>query len=176
MLSVIVYCCKQGTQGPSYTYDFTGWLSASMSTLSIDTNHHWILLKKLRMLRNFFSAMGMKTRKHFYKTSSAIEKWCKNNTKYGPTTLTWFLLFPTSCWSCEMNLNECKGTTRSSWSAVSNNIQGYWASSRDLIVCKGEYLEVMKTTVKNNRNACFISIKRFRDIKLIKIYWILRLV
>ena len=44
-----------------------------------------------------------------------------------------------------MNLNECSGTTRSSWSAVNSSTAGYWTLSGGTdMLCSGEYLVIIK--------------------------------
>ena len=42
------------------------------------------------------------------------------------TVLTWPGWFPNTCCNVAINLRECRGTTRSSWSAVSSKAAGYW--------------------------------------------------
>lgn len=52
------------------------------------------------------------------------------------------------------NFKECSGTTRSSWSAVNNMVDGYWVtlsaeSSHGLLtLCRGEYL---RKTIKQQK-------------------------
>lgn len=56
--------------------------------------------------------------------------------------LVCLLLRPTTYCRVAMNFSECRGTTRSSWSAVSSSVEGYWmpSSSGSLTLCSGEYL------------------------------------
>lgn len=51
-------------------------------------------------------------------------------------------LRPTTYCRVAINFSECRGTTRSSWSAVSSSIEGYWmpSSSGSLTLWSGEYL------------------------------------
>lgn len=51
-------------------------------------------------------------------------------------------LRPTTYCRVAINFSECRGTTRSSWSAVSSSVAGYWmpSSSGSLTLWSGEYL------------------------------------
>lgn len=51
-------------------------------------------------------------------------------------------LRPTMYCRVAINFSECRGTTRSSWSAVRSSVEGYWmpSSSGSLILWSGEYL------------------------------------
>lgn len=56
--------------------------------------------------------------------------------------LVCLLLRPTMYCRVAMNFRECRGTTRSSWSAVRSSVEGYWmsSSSGNLTLWSGEYL------------------------------------
>lgn len=55
------------------------------------------------------------------------------------------------------NFNECNGTTRSSWSAVNNMVDGYCVdlsgscSHGLLTLCRGEYLKSKKEKLKMSK-------------------------
>lgn len=61
-----------------------------------------------------------------------------------------FRLRPTMYWSVAMNLRECSGTTRSSWSAVRRSMEGYWmpSASGSFTLCRGEYLQSRGASVR----------------------------
>lgn len=52
----------------------------------------------------------------------------------------WWGKPPNSCCRVAISLRLCKGTTLSSWSAVSSKVAGYWCSVFLFTLCKGEYL------------------------------------
>lgn len=67
---------------------------------------------------------------------------------------TCLLSSPMTWCNCAMYFREWSGTTRSSWSAVNNSNEGYWAPFCGiLILCRGEYLTTSndQSTITSNR-------------------------
>lgn len=96
-------------------------------------------------------------RDQLWAQSESSVDWSDNKTSMQQWTgaasaiLTCFLTSLMVCWSCAMNLKEWRGTTLSSWSAVSSSMAGYCTSPDGTqILCTGEYLHAQTTPITNH--------------------------
>ena len=117
-----------------WTHHFSSWLASSVTCLCFNPNR-----QRIHLQTQEHGIIGMVGRSDLKFGQTWI--WTINIWTLRGAGQTWFCWSFMVCCSCEMNLNECSGTTRSSWSAVSSSTAGYWTSGGGTVMlCSGEYL------------------------------------